>query len=205
MPRRNVLRYDAPNNYYHVFIRGTGKHRIFQDEADYLKFLKLLERYLSPKEVRDVYGVSYPNFYNKVDLLCYCLMSNYFHLFVYQHQIGALSGLMRSVLTSYSRYFNTKYSRTGPLFESRYRASCILDESYVEHISRYIHLIPRHWETYEYSSLPYYLQQDEVNWVRPNKILKIFSSPSDYQQFMENSKENKKMIDILKHELADQK
>jgi putative transposase len=167
-------------------------------------FLSLLRRYLSAEEARDPYGVSYPNFYNKIELLCYCLMPNHFHLLVYQHQQGAMSALMRSVLTSYSRYFNKKYHRTGALFESRYKASNILADNYLEHISRYIHLNPRQWRSYEYSSLKYYLQQSNDTWIRPNRILALFDSPAEYAHFVADYTSHKQMLDILKHELANE-
>lgn len=109
---------------------------------------------------------------------------------------------MQSVMTSYSRYFNKKYKRTGPLFESRFRASLITDDAYLHHISRYIHLNPRFWRDYEYSSLPYYLQQDTVSWVRPERILNLFPDPARYEEFVADYEENKKLMDILKKELA---
>lgn len=186
-----------------MYARGNAKRKIFYDEQDYLYFLALLERYLAAQAVANGAGLPYPNFYNKVDLNAFCLMPNHFHLLVYQHHQGALSMLMRSLMTSYSRYFNARYNRSGPLFESRYRASLIQDEAYLEHISRYIHLNPAQWRSYEYSSLPYYLQQVAVSWVRPERIAGIFETPEKYLQFMEDYIEQKKMMDILKHELAD--
>jgi REP element-mobilizing transposase RayT len=185
-----------------VYARGNSRKRIFLDEHDYLAFLKLLERYLSPEEAKDSYGVSYPNFYNKVDLLAYCLMPNHFHLLVYQRQQKELTSLMQSIMTSYSRYFNTKYKRTGSLFESRFRASMITDDSYLQHITRYIHLNPRQWRSYEYSSLPYYLQRAQETWLRPERILELFESPEKYEAFVADYEENKKLMDILKKELA---
>ena len=203
MPRRNVLRSDAPDSYYHVYARGHSKSHIFLDEHDYLYFLSLFERYLSSEEVKSSAGISYPNFYNKIELNAFCLMPNHFHLLIYQHQQEALSSFMRSLMTSYSRYFNARHSRSGALFESRFRASLISDESYLEHISRYIHLNPRYWRDYEYSSLPYYLQRVTVSWLRPERILHLFSSPSEYLNFVADYVENKKLLDILKYELAD--
>ncbi|MBP7858011.1 transposase [Candidatus Saccharibacteria bacterium] len=204
MPRRNVMRLDAPESYYHVYARGNSKHRIFLDEQDFIAFLRLLERYLSPEEFKNVNGISYPNFYNKVDLLAYCLMPNHFHLFFYQRQQKTLTSLMQSVMTSYSRYFNKRYKRTGPLFESRFRASRITDDAYLQHITRYIHLNPRYWRDYEYSSLPYYLQRDTVSWLRPERVLELFESPAAYEKFVADYEENKKLIDILKKELANE-
>jgi REP element-mobilizing transposase RayT len=204
MPGRNIIKQDVADSFQHVYARGHSKHKIFLDEQDYITFLNLLERYLSAEEARDPYGVPYPNFFNKVELLAFCLMPNHIHMLIYVRQTGAMGRFMRSVMTSYSRYFNKKYKRTGPLFESRYKASMISDESYLEHISRYIHLNPKQWRDYEYSSLPYYLQQDEVSWIRPKRILDMFSEPDEYLQFVSNYVEQKKLMDILKQELANE-
>jgi putative transposase len=202
MPSRNVLKEDAPDSFYHVYARGNSRGKVFVSSQDYDMFLRLLRRYLSAEEAHDPYGVSYPNFYNKLELVSYCLMPNHFHMLVYQHQPGAMSALMRSLLTSYSRYFNKTYQRSGPLFESRYKASRITDDSYLEHISRYIHLNPRQWRSHEYSSLQYYLQQSEETWIRPARALELFESPEEYLQFVEDYSGHKQMLDILKHELA---
>lgn len=202
MPSRNTVKHDLPDSFQHVYVRGHSKHKIFLDEQDYLMFLKLLQRYLSAEEARDPYGVPYPNFYNKLELLAYCLMPNHVHMLVYQRQPQAMAGLMRSVLISYSRYFNKRYKRSGALFESRYKASLISSEAYLDHISRYIHLNPRDWRDYEYSSLPYYLQRTEESWIRPKRIIESFSSPEEYLEFVSDYVEQKKMMDILKQELA---
>lgn len=204
MPRRNVIKQDVPDSYQHIYARGHSRHKIFVDEQDYLMFLTLLQRYLSAEEARDAYGVPYPNFYNKLELLAYCLMPNHIHLLIYQRQPRAMAQLMQSVLTSYSRYFNKKYKRSGSLFESRYKASMISDDSYLEHISRYIHLNPRNWQDYEYSSLSYYLHQDTVSWIRPKRIIDSFSTPAEYLAFLENYAEQKKLLEIIKHELANE-
>jgi putative transposase len=205
MPSRNVLKQDAPQSFYHVYARGTNRQRIFREPADYEKFLRLFQRYLALDETHNAVGVPFPNFYNKLELVSFVLMPNHFHLLVYQHQPGAMTNLMRSLLTSYSMYFNKKYKRSGPLFESRYKASLISDDTYLEHITRYIHLNPREWQDYEYSSLPYYLQQITDAWVRPERITKLFATPAEYLEFLQDYTQYKEMMDILKHELANGK
>jgi putative transposase len=202
MPSRNVLKLDAPESFYHVYARGNSRGKIFADADDYAYFIRLLQRYLSAEEAHDPYGISYPNFYNKVELISYCLMPNHFHLLLYQHQPAAMSALMRSLLTSYSRYFNKKYHRSGSLFETRYKASLISDDAYLQHITRYIHLNPRQWRSYEYSSLLYFLQQSTETWIRPKRVLSMFNSSDEYFRFVEDYTDHKQMLDILKHELA---
>lgn len=203
MPSRNILKQDAPESFYHVYARGLNRQKIFREPADYVYFLKLFGRYLSLEETRNNVGVSFPNFYNKLELNCFCLMPNHFHLLIYQRQQGSMAACMRSLLTSYSMYYNKKYKRRGPLFESRYKASLISDDVYLEHITRYIHLNPRDWRHYEYSSLPYYLHQISDEWIRPERITQLFATPAEYLKFLQDYEQHKEMMDILKLELAD--
>jgi len=202
MPIRNVVKQDAPDSFQHVYTRGHSRHKIFIDEEDYLTFLNLLQRYLSPEETKTLNRTPYPNFYNKVDLLAFCLMPNHIHMLIYQRQPHAMAQFMRSLLTSYVGYFNKKYKRSGSLFESKYKASMIENEPYLQHITRYIHMNPKHWLTYEWSSLPYYLQQAEVSWVRPKRVLSQFATPAEYLNFLEDYVDRKNMYEIIKHELA---
>jgi putative transposase len=130
-------------------------------------------------------------------------MNNHFHLLVHQDETGIMSAFMRSLMTSYSRYFNLKYKRTGPLFESRYKASQISQQAYLEHISRYIHLNPRYWLRYEHSSLKYYLEtHKQPEWLNASEVLGLFASPQAYLTFLEDYEEHKQMLAEIKHELA---
>jgi putative transposase len=203
MPSRNILKQDASDSFYHVYARGSNRQRIFREPADFEKFLKLFSRYLSLEETKNNVGISFPNYSNRLELNAFCLMPNHFHLLIYQRHQGVMTQFMRSLLTSYSMYFNKKYKRSGPLFESRYKASLISDDAYLEHITRYIHLNPRLWQQYEYSSLPYYLHQISDDWIRTKRIDERFSTPNEYLQFVQDYVQNKEMLDILKHELAD--
>lgn len=202
MPRKNVIKTDAPDSYYHVYFRGGNRSRIFREASDYEFMLKLFARYLSLEETKNSAGISYANYNNKVTLLAFCLMPNHVHLMVYQHNMGDLSNFMKSLLTSYSMYFNRKYKRTGPLYESTFKASIVTEEAYYQHISRYIHLNPRDWETYEYSSLPYYLHQINDTWINPERILTMFEGPAGYRKFLMDYRSSKELLDILKYELA---
>jgi len=189
--------------YYHIYTRGVDKRQIFIEPKDYAVFLNLLKRYLSVESQKDNNGISYPHLYGQLEILSFCLMPNHLHLLVYQKESGTMQKLMRGVLTSYSKYFNKTYNRRGPLFESRYKASLISNHSYLEHISRYIHLNPRDWQNYSYSSLPHFLGKYKAEWVKPKKILDMFNTPQDYSVFIVDYQDHKKMLDGIKSELAD--
>lgn len=203
MPAKNVVREFAQHQYYHVYNRGVAKQRIFLDQNDKQYLMSLLDRYLNPSNTNcDYEGVPYRKFDKELELLSFCLMNNHFHLLVYQaDNPTALSELMKSIGTSYTMYFNLKYKRVGPLFQGPYKARRITNDSYLTHISRYIHLNPREYLTYKYSSLPSYLGRDNVAWIRPSKILDMFEG-TNYLEFLQDYEDTKLMLDEIKHELA---
>lgn len=198
------MREFAPGNYYHVYNRGVAKQSIFLDAADKKKFLSILERHLDPNNTSVRYdGAPYRKFNQGVELLCYCLMGNHFHLLFYlSDDSTAISELIRSVSTAYTMYFNKRYRRVGTLFQGVFKASRISNDSYLQHITRYIHLNPRTYRTYRYSSLPYYLGMPSPSWLNPDRVLKMFEG-EDYLLFLEDYEDQKTMLEELKYELAD--
>ncbi len=204
MPGKNIIKHYGAEQYYHIYSRGVAKQTIFLDEDDYFYFLSALKRYLSHKPAKHPGHGNYPHYGERLTLLAYCLMPSHVHLLVYQKDQQAMVEFMRSVMTSYSMYFNRKYKRVGPVFQSRYKASRITQDSYLEHISRYIHLNPNSWDHYPYSSLKYYLGDAWAEWIRPDSILEIFPSPQQYLEFVQDYEGHKQMLDEIHWELADQ-
>lgn len=202
MPRRYTLKEFAPESYYHVYNRGVEKRQIFIDDHDYTVFLGLLKKYLTGKN-DSLNRHQFKNFQGEIRMLAYCLMPNHFHLLIYQTNPDSLTQFMRRVLTSYVMYFNNRYKRVGGLFQSRYKASRIDDDSYLQHISRYIHLNPNNYRSWPYSSLPYYRGIKRSKWLNTSEILGLFSGDSsEYLEFVSNYEDSKKEIDLLKWQLA---
>lgn len=203
MPSKNRVKDYVPFNYYHIYNRGVNKQNIFEDDEDYTVFLNLLKRYLGDLPEKDPQGREYPWLSGQLELLAFCLMPNHFHLLIYQDENEkAMTQLMRGVLTSYTAFFNKKYKRVGHLFQDAYKASLIDDQTYLEHISRYIHLNPYEWENYEWSSLPYYLGSKQAAWVKPDKILDIFEGES-YNDFVADYEDYKRELKALKNIMPD--
>jgi REP-associated tyrosine transposase len=202
MPSRNVIKIDIPDSFYHVYARGHSRAEVFLDREDYATFLNLFKRYLSVEQQHDRIGVPYPHLFNKLELLCFCLATNHFHLLLYQRDERAMQTFMRGLMTSYSSYFNRKYGRSGALFETSYKASLITDPSYLEHITRYVHLNRKNWESSPYSSIDFYLGRRSAKWVRPERILNMFTDRDEYKNFVADYEANKQMLDELKYELA---
>jgi putative transposase len=207
MPSRHLEKLYAEDSYYHVFNRGVEKRKIFLEDSDFLFFLSLLERYIGPIQTKDAKYRLLPNYYNDVELLAYCLMPNHIHMFLYQHDRDAIQQFMRSLFTSYSMYFNRKYNRVGGLFQDRYKAVPIHDDSYFTHISRYIHLNPldikRDYKTYPYSSLQGWIGKDKPSWLRPDRAMTEFLSANEYLYFLADYRKVKAELDTIKKELKE--
>jgi len=195
MPSKNIIREYSEGNFYHIYNRGVEKRSIFMSDKDYKVMLNMLARHLRPENETDLYGREYVNYSESVDLLAYCLMPNHFHLLVYLKQKEGAVQLMQSVMTAYVKYFNEEYDRVGGLFQSRYKASRIDSESYLWHISRYIHLNPRNWRKYEYSSLANYLDGKQSSWINTDRVkamnkengVNYINFLRDYEDFKANS------------------
>lgn len=201
MPIRNTTKqYDAPA-YYHIYNRGAGNTPIFLDDQDRTKFLSLFARHLDPHdESKMTDGTVYAKY--DVELIAYCLMGNHFHLLLYQESNPqAITQLMRSVATAYTMYFNRKYKRYGHLFQSIFKASRIVNDAYLLHITRYIHMNPRNYLRYKWSSLAYYLGRDESLWVHPERVNDM--TPKQYHEFLASYEGKKVELEVIKSELAD--
>ncbi|MFZ2544427.1 MAG: transposase [Candidatus Saccharimonadales bacterium] len=201
MPIRNTIKqYDAPA-YYHVYNRGALDSQIFLDDADRNKFLSLFARHLDPaNDDTKTDGKVYEKY--DVELVAYCLMGNHFHLLLFQETDPTMiTQLMRSVATAYTMYFNHKYKRHGHLFQSVFKASHITDESYLLHITRYIHMNPRNYMRYQWSSISYYLGAKQPDWLRTDKINDM--PPTAYKQFLRDYEGKREESELLKAMLVD--
>ena len=143
-PRFNVV--GMPQ---HIVQRGNNRNACFFELADYRFYLDSLSR------AAQKYGCA---------IHAYVLMTNHVHLLVTQEVENGVSQLMQSVGRKYVRYINDTYSRSGTLWEGRYKASLVDAESYLLTCYRYIELNPVRaamvegpgqyaWSSYRYNGL----------------------------------------------------
>lgn len=140
MPR--LARLVAPGIAHHVTQRGTARQIVFKKRADRRTYLDLL-RTQAPLA--------------HVSILAYCLMDNHIHLVAVPEEEDSLAVLLRRVHGRYAQYYNTKWSRTGHLWQNRY-FSCALDAAHLWTALRYVETNPvraqlaASAEEYEWSS-----------------------------------------------------
>ena len=125
MPRQ--LRYHVPGGWYHITTRGIGRRTIFETDRDHEHFLELLA------EMVERYSIL---------LHAHCELSNHYHLLLESPE-GNVSQAMQWLNTSYSIWFNLKHSRSGALFQSRFKSIPVDSEgSWALECAMYVHLNP---------------------------------------------------------------
>lgn len=199
MPRKNSEKIYVENGYYHLYNRGVEKRKIFLNEIDIKTFLSFLKTYLSPKDIiklreqlRDPNlgyrerrkverELSLNNFYEKIELLVFCLMPNHFHLLIKQKDPEMIDQFMQSLCTRYTLYFNNRHKRTGHLFEGTYKAVLVESDAQLLQLSRYIHRqaisvdINKKWWVVFPCSFENYLGLRKTSWIHTEEILSFFS------------------------------
>ena len=111
MPRR--LRVEFEGAIYHVMARGNARQKIVRDDADRGRLIDGLEQ--------TVIGRGW-------ELLCYVVMRNHLHLLVKTPRANRGTG-MQGFLSGYAIWAGRRWRRQGHLFQGRYRAEMIEDES----------------------------------------------------------------------------
>jgi REP element-mobilizing transposase RayT len=142
----------APDEFYHLYNRGTDRREIFLDDRDRRRFVALL--YLcngtKPMNMREIMngGYTYEELFQYdrgeplVAIGAYCLMNNHFHLLVKEKSDQGVSRFMQKFITAYAMYFNTRHKRTGTLFQGRFHAEHADNDEYLKYLYAYIHLNP---------------------------------------------------------------
>jgi putative transposase len=205
MPSRNTIREDTDDVYCHVYNRCISDTVLFREDGDYKFFLSLLKRYLAQKKsFNKTNNRPYENYFEKAELLAFCLMPTHFHLLIHQCEQGTVAAMLKAISNSYTKYYNLKYQRRGPILQGVYKSSRIATDEYLTHVSRYIHLNADEYDKWPWSSLPYYKGDFHSDWVRPQFVLGLFHDDiQEYLEFVSDYEEMHAYLEAMRHELAD--
>ncbi len=111
---------------YHVYNRFASGEPVFADPEEALEFIELL-RYVKQRDGWTIFG--------------WVLMSNHYHLAIRSRAIPISRGF-QYLQGRFSQRFNRERKRTGALWQSRYHAKPINEQSYLDRVILYIHLNP---------------------------------------------------------------
>lgn len=124
MPRGPRL--DAPGTLHHVIIRGIARGSIVADDTDRNTFVCRMAK-LAESTSTTIYA--------------WALMDNHAHILLKSGPTG-LSTYMRKLLSWYAQYYNHRHSRSGHLFQNRYKSIICEKDTYFQKLVAYIHLNP---------------------------------------------------------------
>lgn len=203
------------DQFYHIYNRGVNKGLIFKGARDHQRFIKALAYYQleGPKPKFSHFTSSSlvrPDPNKKiVEIISYCLMPNHFHLLVRQTKNNGISEFISKLTNSYTKYFNTKRARVGPLLQGQFKAVLVETDEQLLHLSRYIHLNPlvslliSDLSKYQWSSYAEFNQEKE-GLCNKQVILSEFKSPYAYRQFVMDRADYGKNLEVIKHKLLDE-
>ena len=118
-------------------------------------------------------------------ILCYCLMPNHYHFLIRQNTDVRVDKLISKICTSYAKYFNLKYKHIGNVFQDRFKAKIVENDSYLTYLSAYIHNNPDDPLKWEYSSFPDYLGLRQGQICDKTFLLGMFNNNSEeYKKFV---------------------
>lgn len=211
------------DHYYHIFSRSIAKFVVFNSQKDCSRFLEILKLYryedfthkyskfiqLEASAQFDIEANLKRTSSVFVEIVAYCLMPTHFHLILKQTAENGISKYIAKVLNCYSRYFNIRHRRTGPLWSGRFKSVLVSDDRQLLHLSRYIHLNPTSVnlvnkpEKWTHSSYLEYIEPEEERTKLCNFQGLFDLSPSSYKKFVMDQKDYQKRLSLIKNLLID--
>ncbi len=188
--------------YYHIFNRGANKISIFKSKGDLYYFF---DRLNDLNTVDSLYGErkrnikKYKEIQKKskklVSIIAYCLLPNHFHLILKQETEDGISKFMHKMGTSYTKFFNKKYERTGVLFQGKFKATYLKKDDALDLTSVYVNLNYKHHKINPLrglvkTSLFEYLETEKGEYIcNKGEIKKIIGTVSNYKKYLKRQGE----------------
>ena len=209
---------------YPIFNRGVARLPTFVTEHDYQQAMLGLNYYRFIKPPIKLSRFKRLNLQSKAELLdklsgtgdklveivSFVFMPNHFHFLLKQVADDGIAKYLSLFTNSYTRYFNTKHNRIGPLFQGVFKAVRIESNNQLLHLSRYIHLNPfvsnivtkTDLSTYPWSSLPSFLSGTK-DCVESKIVVSQYKDFSKYRDFVLNHADYARELEYIKHMTLD--
>jgi len=170
--------------FFHILNRGVEKRTIFLSEKDCFRFVYSLydfndegitlksyyNRRLAMRKPNTIKLLNVENKKNElVDVLCWCLMPNHYHILVQEKSDGGASMFSKKIGSGYTQYFNLRNKRNGVLFQGRSKIIPVRKENYFVY-------------------LPYYIFSNPVKLIEKSWKENGIKNPRQVRNFLENYK-----------------
>lgn len=199
------------NMIVHICNKSISNYEIFRGREIAQRFINTLDYYnhnyntksFSDYEKTQKYIVDdlFSNQGNIVKIITYAIMPDHYHLLIRILNHIRFSHFVNNCENSFTRYFNLKHKRKGPLWQSRFRFVPVYSNEILLHISRYIHLNPvtsnlvEKAEQWEFSSYRNYIYDEKIL----HHVTEIsIGTPSSYKKFVEDQKDYQRKLRYIK-------
>ena len=137
--------------FYHTYNRGVEKRKLFLDNSDYLRGVHDLYEF---NDINAVVNLNrrYEGFTKSlnmekgreklVDIGAWGLMPNHYHVFSSPVKDTGLTMFHKKFGVGFANFFNTKYERSGALFQGRYKKVLVDNDTQALQLICYIHANP---------------------------------------------------------------
>jgi putative transposase len=114
---------------YHVLNRTVARHAMFEKDADYDAFERVLAEALEKHPIR---------------VLAYCLMPNHWHFVLWPEENGQLTAFTRWLTHTHTMRWHAHYhtSGSGHLYQGRFKSFPIEAEDHLYRVLRYVERNP---------------------------------------------------------------
>jgi len=189
----------SEGEHYHIFNRGVEKRNVFGDSHDIERFILSLQLLNSKEPIGSIHERRFAqdregSDRGLVDIICYCLNPNHYHMILQQKTERGIPKFMQRLGTAYTNYFNEKYARTGSLFQGTYKGVHIESNEQLLHTSVYVNLnntLGSLTPKLSASSWSEYLDKDRAQALCSKEIiLGQFKSPDAYKAFALSGRES---------------
>lgn len=208
---------------YHVLTRSIAKYKIFNLEEDYNRLVDAIRLYcymdlpvklsrynqLSDELQDEIYKRLYREKHKYVEIIAYCVMPTHLHLLIKQLCNDGISRYIAKILDSYTRYFNIKHSRKGPLWEGKFKNIVVETNEQLLHLTRYIHLNPtsaglvdKPEQWHSSSCKEYFIRKKSVYNITEYRGL-IDLTPREYRKFVRDQISHQRELSVIKSLLID--
>ncbi len=195
----------AVGGYYHVMAKSIAGYQIFNHQADYARFTKMLDffcyadtRIKFSEFIKRItrFSLSFEkelpkaieNQTKRIRLIAFCIMPTHIHFLAEEVLQDGIRKFMADLQNSYAKYFNLKHKRQGPLWSGTFKNIPVETDSQLLHLTRYIHLNPvtarlvENPADWDMSSYTEYVAQSHA--ARCDFKNQILLSPDSYSKFV---------------------
>lgn len=215
MNRRNIF---EQGEIFHICNKSIANYGIFKDLNNCQRFIQALDFQNGHKYDKNLasylkrhkdYSPQLLDFDKNslIKFISYCIMPDHYHLVIKILKGKILSKYINDVENSYSRYFNIKFDRKGPLWQDNFKAIRIETNEQLLHVVRYVNINPttsglvKRPEEWKYSSY----RELTLN---PKYLLEIIkeisiSDNKKFKKFCEDNVDYQKKLRLIKKQLLE--